>query len=47
MIKKENLPSKTILNIGFCETNSEWLNRIITELADEDRNFVNLEVICR
>ena len=37
---------KTILNVGYCETTSEWLNRIITELADEKKNFVDLSVIC-
>ena len=41
-IKKD----KTILNVGYCETTSEWLNRIITELADESKNFVDLSVIC-
>ena len=37
---------KTILHVGYCETTSEWLNRIITELADENKNFVDLSVIC-
>ena len=37
---------KTILNVGYCESTSEWLNRIITELADEKKNFVDLSVIC-
>ena len=37
---------KTILNVGYCESTSEWLNRIITELADENKNFVDLSVIC-
>ena len=37
---------KTILNVGYCETTSEWLNRVITELADENKNFVDLSVIC-
>jgi len=37
---------KTILNVGSCESTSEWLNRIITELADENKNFVDLSVIC-
>ena len=38
--------TKTILNVGYCESTSEWLNRIITELADENKNFVDLSVIC-
>ena len=46
MNKKETAKQKTILNVGDCETTSEWLNRIITELADEDKNFVDLSVIC-
>ena len=43
---KEEKSKKTILNVGYCESTSEWLNRIITELADEDKNFVDLSVIC-
>ena len=46
MTKEEKLKQKTILNVGYCESTSEWLNRIITELADEDKNFVDLSVIC-
>ena len=46
MNKKETTKQKTILNVGYCESTSEWLNRIITELADEDKNFVDLSVIC-
>ena len=46
MIKKEKTKQKTIINVGYCETTSEWLNRIMTELADEDKNFVDLSVIC-
>ena len=45
-MKKEPTTSKTILNVGSCESNSEWLNRIINELADENNNFVDLSVIC-
>ena len=46
-MKKEKTPKqKTILNVGYCESTSEWLNRIITELADENKNFVDLSVIC-
>jgi len=46
MNKEEKANQKTILNVGYCETTSEWLNRIITELADENKNFVDLSVIC-
>ena len=46
MHKEEKLKQKTLLNVGYCESTSEWLNRIITELADENKNFVDLSVIC-
>jgi len=46
MNKGETPKKKTILNVGYCETTSEWLNRIITELADENKNFIDLSVIC-
>ena len=46
MNTKEKAKQKTILNVGYCETTSEWLNRIITELADENKNFVDLSIIC-
>ena len=46
MNKKEKAKQKTIVNVGYCESTSEWLNRIITELADENKNFVDLSVIC-
>jgi len=46
MNKEEAAKQKTSLNVGYCETTSEWLNRIITELADENKNFVDLSVIC-
>ena len=46
MNKEEAEKQKTILRVGYCETTSEWLNRIITELADENKNFVDLSVIC-
>ena len=46
MFKEDTQKQKTILNVGYCESTSEWLNRIITELADEDKNFVDLSVIC-
>ena len=46
MKKKETNKSKTIINVGYCESTKEWLNRIITELADENKNFFDLSVIC-
>ena len=46
MNKEETAKQKTILNVGYCETNSEWLNRIINELVDDNKNFVDLSVIC-
>ena len=46
MKKEETAKQKTILNVGYCETTSEWLDRIITELADEHKNFLDLSVIC-
>ena len=46
MKKEKTKKQKTILNVGYCESTSEWLNRIINELADENNNFVDLSVIC-
>ena len=46
MIKEEIAKKKTILKVGYCESTSEWLNRIITELADENKNFIDLSIIC-
>ena len=46
MKNQEKEISKTIINVGYCESNSEWLNRIMTELADESKNFVDLSVLC-
>ena len=46
MKKEETAKQKTILNVGYCESTSEWLNRIISELADENKNFVDMSVIC-
>ena len=46
MNKEEITKSKTIVNVGYCESTSEWLSRIITELADEEKNFLDLSVIC-
>ena len=46
MRREETLNQKTIVNVGYCESTSEWLDRIISELADEKKNFVDLSVIC-
>ncbi len=46
MNKEKKVNQKTILNVGYCESTSEWLNRIIIELADEKKNFIDLSVIC-
>ena len=46
MNKEETKKEKIILNVGYCENTSEWLSRIITDLADENKNFVDLSVIC-
>ena len=46
MNREKTGKQKTILNVGYCESTSEWLNRIITELADENKNFIDLSVIC-
>ena len=46
MDQKDNQSPKTIVNVGFCETSSEWLERIISELADESRNKVSFDMIC-
>ena len=46
MNTEKTTKQKTILNVVYCESTSEWLNRIITELADENKNFVDLSVIC-
>ena len=43
---EEKLNQKTIINVGYCETTTEWLNRVITDLADEDKNFLDFSVIC-
>ena len=40
MKNQEKTTSKTVVNVGYCESTSEWLNRIMTELADESKNFV-------
>ena len=46
MKNQENVTSKTVVNVGYCESTSEWLNRIMVELADENKNFVDLSVLC-
>ncbi len=46
MRNEEKSTTKTIINIGYCESTSEWLNRIMKELADESKNFVDLSVLC-
>ena len=46
MNNKENQAQKTRVNVGFCETNSEWLDRVINELADINNNKINFEIIC-
>ena len=46
MTKEDQSKQKTVLNVGYCESTSEWLHRVITELADENKNFVDLSVIC-
>ena len=46
MNQEKRSKQKTILNVGYCESNSEWLNRIIAEMADEKKNFIDLSVIC-
>ena len=46
MRNEENPSTTTIVNVGYCESTSEWLNRIIKELADESKNFIDLSVQC-
>ena len=46
MKNEEKTTKPTFINVGYCESNSEWLSRIITELADESKNFVDLSVLC-
>ena len=46
MNKEKKGTQKIVVNVGYCESTSEWLNRIITDLADENKNFVDLSVIC-
>ena len=46
MRNEKTTTTKTVVNVGYCESTSEWLNRIIKELADESKNFVDLSVLC-
>jgi len=47
MINKKKLENpKTIINVGYCESNSEWLKRVISELADESKNFIDFSILC-
>ena len=46
MSKEEKASTKTIINVGYCESTSEWVNRIMRELADESKNYVDLSVLC-
>jgi len=46
MKNEEKATSKTVVNVGYCESTSEWLNRIMADLADESKNFVDLSVLC-
>ena len=46
MRNEEKSTTKTVVNVGFCESTSEWLNRIMSELADESKNYVDLSVLC-
>ena len=46
MRNEEKTSTKTIVNVGYCESTSEWLSRIMSELADDSKNFVDLSVLC-
>ena len=46
MRNKEKTTTKTVVNVGYCESTSEWLSRVMKELADESKNFVDLSVLC-
>ena len=46
MKNEEKTTKKTVVKVGYCESNSEWLSRIISELADESKNFIDLSVLC-
>ena len=46
MRNEKKTTTKTVVNVGYCESTSEWLNRIMKELADENKNFVDLSLLC-
>ena len=46
MRNEEKTTTKTVVNVGYCESTSEWLSRVMTELADESNNCVDLSVLC-
>ena len=46
MRNEEKTTTKTVVNVGYCESTAEWLSRIMKELADESKNFVDLSVLC-
>ena len=46
MTKEQKKITKTIINVGYCDSTSEWLKRVINELADENKNSINLSVLC-
>ena len=46
MRNERKTTNTTVVNVGYCESTSEWLNRIMKELADESKNFVDLSVFC-
>ena len=46
MGNEEKTTEKNFINVGYCESTSEWLNRIMKELADESKNFIDLSVLC-
>ncbi len=46
MRNEEKRSTKTIVNVGYCESTSEWLNRLMREFADESKNFFDLSVLC-
>ena len=46
MRNEEKNSTRTIVNVGYCESTSEWLNRIMRELADESKNVIDLSVLC-
>ena len=45
-MRNEEKPTTTVVNVGYCESTSEWIYRILKELEDESKNFVDLSVLC-